>query len=127
MSAVLVDTHTFLWSIDNESALGPAAEACLQSDAAKFISHAAIWEMSLKLGLGKLRLTVGLSELVALARRAGVNLLPIELDHLYFVQGLANHHRDPFDRLMVAQCHLRSLAIISRDQVFDLYGVRRIW
>ena len=127
MSEVLVDTHTLLWSIDNEAALSVAAEELLRSDATKYLSYAAVWEMSIKLGLGKLTLSISLPELVDLARRAGLRLLPIELEHVYFVQGLASHHRDPFDRMMVAQCHLRSIPIVSRDAVFDRYGVQRIW
>lgn len=127
MNEVLIDTHTLLWSVDDVAALSPAAEDCLRSEALKYVSHASVWEMSIKLGLGKLTLSVGLPQLVAMARSTGLQMLPIDLEHLYSVQTLPNHHRDPFDRLIVAQCRLRSLPIVSRDAIFDNYGLQRIW
>ena len=123
MNGVLIDTHTLLWSIDNQAALSVAAEERLRSDATKYLSYASVWEMSIKLGLGKLRLSVGLPEVGAMARRAGLQLLPIELEHIYLVQSLAN----PFDRILVAQCRKTSIPIVSHDPIFDLYGIQRVW
>ncbi len=91
------------------------------------LSQATIWELSIKLGLRKLTLTVPLAEAVRRALESGVQLLSIELADLYSVEFLANHHRDPFDRLLAVQALNHSLPIISRDKIFDAYGVQRIW
>jgi PIN domain nuclease of toxin-antitoxin system len=126
---LLLDTHAFLWAAASPSRLGPRARrAILDPRNRVYLSLASVWEMAIKASLGKLRLSAPLSELVARAQsEQGITLLPLELDPVLRVQDLPWHHRDPFDRLIIAQAVAGSLAIVGRDSTFDAYPVRRIW
>jgi PIN domain nuclease of toxin-antitoxin system len=126
---LLLDTHAFLWMGDSPERLGAAArEALLDPSHRAALSLASVWEMAIKIGLGKLTLSTSLDALVAAGMtRARIELLPIELSHVLHVQDLPWHHRDPFDRLLVAQALAASIPIVSRDTALDAYGVRRIW
>jgi PIN domain nuclease of toxin-antitoxin system len=84
--------------------------------------------MAIKMGLGKLALTTPLSEMVAQQEtEAALEILEIRRQHVLGVQTLPPHHRDPFDRLLVAQCRIEGLELVSADAVLDKYGIRRIW
>lgn len=126
---LLLDTHAFLWAAASPSRLGPRARrAILDPRNRVYLSLASVWEMAIKASLGKLRLSAPLSELVARAQsEQGITLLPLELDPVLRVQDLPWHHRDPFDRLIIAQAVAGSLAIVGRDSTFEAYPVRRIW
>ena len=82
--------------------------------------------MSIKEGLGKLGLKIGVSQTVETILRHRVRLLPIELSHVLAVQSLPPHHGDPFDRLLIAQAKAEGLVIVSRDVAFDPYGAQRV-
>jgi len=126
---LLLDTHSFLWFVANDSRLSLDARSAIESPAnRKWFSVASCWEISIKSGLGKLQLsdTVG----VFLPQEIAANrfsLLPIELRHVSFVSGMPLHHRDPFDRLLIAQSEIETLTIVGCDTAFDAYGVSRIW
>ncbi|CAN5328692.1 type II toxin-antitoxin system VapC family toxin [soil metagenome] len=125
----LLDTCSFLWLDDHEKQFGEAARIVLSAKKdILLLSHVSLWEMSIKRGIGKLENTVPLSKVIDkyVARRA-VELLPIGLIHILAVEKLPHHHRDPFDRLLVAQALEENLPIISADKVFDECGVKRIW
>lgn len=124
----LLDTHTAIWATEDDPRLSgllrdlladPAHELCL--------SIASVWEMSIKEGLGKLGLKVGVPKTVDTILRHRVRLLPIELSHVLAVQHLPPHHGDPFDRLLIAQTKIEGLTLLSRDETFDQYGVTRLW
>jgi PIN domain nuclease of toxin-antitoxin system len=84
--------------------------------------------MQIKLSLGKLALKTALSELVEdEIGRNGLSLLPIDLSHIYALDNLPMHHRDPFDRLLVAQAVAEGVEVISIDEKFDAYGIQRLW
>lgn len=126
---LLLDTQAFLWFVEGHSALSAKARRRIE-DARhnKYLSIASIWEMAIKLGLGKLELTVPLAEYVHVgAVDNGISLLPIEKEHAIGVATLANHHGDPFDRLLIVQALSAGMAVVGRDATFDDYGVRRIW
>jgi len=94
----------------------------------KLVSIASCWEIAIKVGLGKL--DRGEPSRVFLPREIARNnfeLLPISLTHATLVEGLVAHHRDPFDRLLVAQAMTDSLPLVSSDGIFDPYGVKRLW
>jgi PIN domain nuclease of toxin-antitoxin system len=87
-----------------------------------------IWEMQIKLSLGKLQFRTALSELVDdEINRNRIELLPLSLSHIYGLSNLPNHHRDPFDRILIAQSMEEDLQILSIDEKFDAYGVKRLW
>ncbi len=126
---LLLDTHTLLWFLRDDSSLSRAAKALIIDPShRKLVSVASCWEIAIKAGLRKLSLTEPAQTLLAreLARN-GFGLLEIRLSHATAVEQLPPHHKDPFDRLLVSQCLGESLSIISTDEIFDQYGVVRLW
>ena len=127
--ALLLDTHTFLWWVDDSPRLTePARTAISRPDQACFVSLASCWEIAIKVSLGKL--TIGSSFERFVAEQMAVNgfqPLAITLGHIARVVALPFHHRDPFDRLLVAQAIDQDLTIVSIDPVFESYGVGRVW
>ena len=109
--------------------LSTAARARIEdADNRKLISVASCWEIAIKAGLGKLEL--GEPSRTFLPRELTGNnfeLFPITLDHVSAVEPLALHHRDPFDRLLIAQATVERLSVVSADTIFDQYGVDRVW
>lgn len=125
---LLLDTHTFLWFIEDNPKLSAAAKKLLESDVDLTISAASLWEIAIKVSIGKLTLTQPFQQFIPdQLTRNSVKLLAISIAHLAVVSTLPFHHRDPFDRLMVAQAITEQLPIVSVDDKFDLYGVNRLW
>jgi PIN domain nuclease of toxin-antitoxin system len=126
---LLLDTHAFLWWVEGTPALGRRARAAVANpDNEVFISIASCWELAIKLSLGKLRLTQRLDRFIPEQLTLnGFSLFAVELRHVVGVADLPFHHRDPFDRLLVAQALQDQLAIVSADRVFRRYGVTVIW
>ncbi|MEQ1502546.1 MAG: type II toxin-antitoxin system VapC family toxin [Myxococcota bacterium] len=129
MSGLLLDTHTLLWALSDPDRLGPAARLALTDPGReRWVSVATVWEMAIKSSMGKLVLGVPLGRLVRDTLPAcGLSLLDVRPDHAAEVEHLPFHHRDPFDRLLVAQVRVEGLALVSRDAQLDAYGVSRIW
>lgn len=126
---ILLDTHTLLWhSLDN-SKLSAVAESLIEdADNEKLISIASCWEIAIKTSIGKLDLAVTVEELLAVPlAREGWTLLSPKLDEFVTVSELPLHHRDPFDRLLVAQAIVGSFPLVSRDEPLDRYPIERIW
>lgn len=126
---LLLDTHAFLWWVEGTPALGRRARAAVANpDNEVFISIASCWELAIKLSLGKLRLTQRLDRFIPEQLTLnGFSLFAVELRHVVGVADLPFHHRDPFDRLLVAQALQDQLAVVSADRVFRRYGVTVIW
>jgi PIN domain nuclease of toxin-antitoxin system len=125
---ILLDTHALLWLTENPKLLSVNANAAINSDDTCLVSHASIWELSIKLGTGKLKIKRPLQEYVELAiSKHLLESLPIDLTHIYQTQLLPLYYRDPFDRLLIAQALSENIAIVSSDAIFDSYGVKRIW
>jgi PIN domain nuclease of toxin-antitoxin system len=125
----LLDTHTFLWMTASPERLGPAARQRIESTAAEMVlSVASVWEMAIKSSLGKLELSQPIGEFVRqqlAVTRTG--LLDVRAEHALEVEGLPWHHRDPFDRLLIAQARVEAMPLLSGDPAFDAYDVERIW
>ncbi len=126
---LLLDTHTFLWFIDGSARLSPSARELIEDQGnAKLVSVASLWEMGLKISLGRLELAQPFEELIpAQMRMNGFGLLPLRIPHVAKMISLPFHHRDPFDRLLVGQCLAEGLSLVSVDPAFDKYSVRRLW
>jgi PIN domain nuclease of toxin-antitoxin system len=125
---LLLDSHTMLWYFHDPTKLSTAAQAAIDSEENQpYISAASFWEMAIKAGLGKLRLSKPLSEIRKDFVSHGAQILNVTADHAIAVEHLAQHHRDPFDRLLAVQALAESLTLVSKDGVFDLYGVPRLW
>lgn len=129
MSSLLLDTQALLWIIDGSSRLSDAASSEFRSPSNKlFLSHAAAWEIAIKVGAGKLSLPLSPREY--LAKHLPINnitYLQIALPSIFVAGQLPRHHGDPFDRMMVAQCLTANTPIISSDAKLDAYGIRRVW
>jgi PIN domain nuclease of toxin-antitoxin system len=126
---LLVDTHSFVWFIAGHSALSGRARRAIESSRnEKYFSIASVWEMAIKHGLGKLRLEVPLRAAVQAGMEAcAASLLGLDSEHALAIADLPYHHDDPFDRLLITQAQAEELRIVSRDEAFDDYGIRRIW
>jgi PIN domain nuclease of toxin-antitoxin system len=127
---LLLDTHTFLWFIEGNPQLnGPARQLIEDIGNERLLSIASLWEMSIKASLGKLKLKLTFSDVVR--DHVGGNamkLLHISPEHLDIVRSLPFHHKDPFDRLIIAQSRTENIPVLSRDEVFDeCAGMQRIW
>lgn len=126
---LLLDTHTLLWFLRDDSNLSSAAKALIIDPShRKLVSVASCCEIAIKAGLRKLSLTEPAQALLARELpRNGFGLLDIRLSHATAVEQLPPHHKDPFDRLLASQCLSESLSIISADEIFDQYDVVRLW
>ncbi|MFW5857323.1 MAG: type II toxin-antitoxin system VapC family toxin [Planctomycetota bacterium] len=125
---LLLDTHAVLWHYHAPEQLGTAARDAIESpEHDAIISTASLWEMAIKASLGKLTLADPLPLIVAQYREGGLTVRDVQAEHCMAVQDLPFHHRDPFDRLLVAVARLEGLSLVSRDAVFDTYGIPRIW
>ena len=126
---VLVDTHVFLWWVEGNRALPAKARAALADRKNEcLISMVSAWELAIKAGLGKLKLTLPVKRyLVENVAANGFRMLDIQMAHVGRVETLDPHHGDPFDRLLVAQALEEKLAVVTADPVFRKYGVKRIW
>ncbi len=126
---LLLDTHTFLWFILDRAELSRRAASLMEDPAnVLLLSTAALWEIAIKASLGKLALAQPFGVLIPQQLHINdIQVLPITLEHLVVVSTLPFHHRDPFDRLMAAQAMVEGVPLLSRDRVFDAYGVRRLW
>lgn len=125
----LSDTHALLWIVDRNSQLSNTAqEIYLDEDNEILISIVSIWEMAIKISLKRLIIPGNLPEFVKEhVIGNNIQILNISLSHIYRLETLQYHHRDPFDRLLISQAIEENIPIISSDNRFDQYGVNRIW
>jgi len=124
----LIDTHTFLWFIDDSPQLSVDVKNLLESETDIILSVASLWEIAIKVSIGKLRLPDAYDKFIPDQVAANdIEVLPISLGHLSVVATLPFHHRDPFDRLIIAQGMVEKMEIISVDGVFDAYPIKRLW
>jgi PIN domain nuclease of toxin-antitoxin system len=126
---ILIDTHVFIWWTSDSQKLSFTVYNLLTNPKTQVIlSVVSIWEMQIKLSLGKLQLKTALPELVEdEVKQNRIELLPLDLSHIYALSNLPNYHRDPFDRLLIAQAKSEELVIISIDEKFDGYDIERLW
>lgn len=124
----LLDTHALIWFLENNSSLDIKAKTIIEDEKNKiFISVASFWEMAIKIQLGKLTLTYNLEEVIKEAKILSIETLPLETSNFTALLQLPLHHRDPFDRIIIAQAIAENLSIISVDEQFDAYPIKRIW
>ncbi|MBI1917128.1 MAG: type II toxin-antitoxin system VapC family toxin [Planctomycetes bacterium] len=126
---LLLDTHTLFWSADNPTKLSSAALAVIQDPANdRLLSAATIWELAIKVGLGKMSLSLPYRQWMEKAiTDLKLIVLPITVEYTERQATLPPPHKDPFDRLMIAQALVDGIPIGSLDVAFDSYGITRIW
>lgn len=126
----LLDTHTFLWFIADDPELSSSSTRERLEDGSNdlFLSYASIWEMAIKISLDKLQVSQPLEDFMSeQIRLNSINLLSFSIPQVARVASLPFHHRDPFDRLLAAQALIENLPLLSKDAIFDRYGVQRLW
>jgi PIN domain nuclease of toxin-antitoxin system len=124
----LIDTQAFIWYAIGDSQLSNKAKTIIESNEVRLISIATIWEMGIKSNIGKLNFNSPFDAFIQ--KQILINqyeLLPIELNHIFQLSNLPHHHRDPFDRILIAQAISENIPIVSIDVAFDSYNVNRIW
>lgn len=126
---LLLDTHAFLWLMEAPEKLPPKTLKICASPANRlFLSLASVWEMQIKIGLGKLKLKGALSDLVTEQLTSNsVESLPIQLSHLWGLSKLPTLHADPFDRLLVAQAQIEKMVLITADEAIRRYKITVLW
>jgi PIN domain nuclease of toxin-antitoxin system len=126
---VLLDTHTLIWAINSPDKLGTTAVSVHRDPANELvIGVGAVWEISIKVSVKKLDLTLPYRAWVNGAIAAlGLRVLPISLDHCEVQSALQRHHGDPFDRLLIAQSIVEAIPIVGNDPLFVPYGISLIW
>ncbi len=125
----LLDTHTLIWAITDHPNLSEQARSIIINPKNEiFVSPVSAWEIAIKYQIGKLpdakHLIDNLSRYI---KKSQFDILPIQLSHSLAIAELPLHHKDPFDRMLIAQCQIESLCLISKDEVFERYDVRCCW
>jgi PIN domain nuclease of toxin-antitoxin system len=126
---LLLDTHTLLWWLSEDSSLPASARKLIANkNNDVLVSAASAWEIATKVRLGKLPIAVDLAhDFTAYLARERFETLPVSAAHGIRAGLLPGPHKDPFDRMLIAQALAENLAIVSNDLVFDSYGVKRLW
>ncbi len=125
---LLLDTHAFLWFIGGDRQLSMSARRLIEDESnIRYLSIASAWEIAIKVGVGKLDLRMPLAAFWDQIPGNGITLLSIGIEQLSVIAELPLHHRDPFDRLLIAQTLAERLPIVSADALFDTYPITRLW
>lgn len=122
---LLLDTHTFLWFIEGDPNLSDTARSLIEDEGnQRFLSSASLWEMSIKVSISKLALQMSFTDLVTQQVYGNaIEVLEVRPEHLDVLAKMPFHHKDPFDRLIIAQSIVESIAVISKDSEFGKYPV----
>jgi PIN domain nuclease of toxin-antitoxin system len=126
---LLLDTHTFIWWDSDPPRLSPHVfEICRDSENLLLLSVVSVWEIQIKLLLGRLTLGLPLPELIDAQRRINrIEVLPVNLEHARALDRLPALHKDPFDRMLIAQAQVEGATVLSKDPIFSEYPVQVVW
>ena len=125
---LLLDTHTLLWFYGGDEALPVNLKESIRNPTSEcYVSIASLWEITIKINLGKLKIGTPITDLYSFLERNQFWIIPIELKHLLYLQQLPYLHKDPFDRLIIAQALSENLAVATKDQFFSQYGLITQW
>lgn len=125
---LLLDTHTFIFWDSQPSKLSQRAlELLINKDNLRLLSVVSLWEIQIKHQLGKLTLNKTLEEIIIDQQNNYIEILPITVTHILALDSLPMHHKDPFDRLLIAQANIEDAVLISCDSVFANYSVKVEW
>lgn len=124
---LLLDTHALIWFLDNDTRLPATTRTQIETTPTVFVSIASLWEISIKANIGKLDLSAPFSTIEPNLVALGITQLPITFKDLEIYLSLPLHHRDPFDRILIAQTINHSLLLVSQDTQIDAYAMQRLW
>lgn len=128
MQQNLLDTHTLIWFIEGSKELSQTARQTIETENAdNYVSIASLWEIAIKVSLGKLELKTPFNQIDRQIIQNGFEVLPVTFEDTLIVSTLPFHHRDPFDRIIIAQAITNKLTIISKDGLFSSYTTKVIW
>jgi len=127
MNNFLLDTHTFIWLTENNPSLPNHLREIVDHADLVYVSIASLWEIAIKLNLGKLSLQRNYETIGPTIEASDILILPISFEDTVQVRHLPLHHGDPFDRILISQGITHSLPIISADKKFDAYSIQRVW
>jgi PIN domain nuclease of toxin-antitoxin system len=128
VAGFLLDTHALLWFIQDDPQLSDRARVIITTDTNQLcLSVASLWEITIKLNIGKLTIGHTIDEIYTLLKQLNIEILAISQSDLEQYLTLPLHHRDPFDRLIIAQAIDRQLALVSADSAFKAYSVQKLW
>lgn len=125
---LLLDTHTFIWFFNGDLQLSAKAKILIEDTKnRKFVSIASIWEIAIKIGLKKLEFDGGTKEVAELIEQNSFEILPVSIDHAIFYESLKLIHRDPYDRILVAQAMVENMTIVTKDENICKYKIKTKW
>jgi len=125
---ILIDTHTLIWFLEGDSQISTVAVSTIENNpGTTFVSIASLWEIGIKSSLGKLDINLTFQGMVQEISKNAIAILPISESDIAAIITLPFHHRDPFDRIIVAQSQNNNFPIVSKDPHFKTYGVQLIW
>lgn len=125
---LLLDTHAFIWFISGDEAMPPHVVNVIKDINNRcYISIASIWEITIKVSLQKLKIAIEFNEILNFLEENEIEILPTSFEHLQKLLHLEYHHRDPFDRLIIAQGLTDNLTILTQDEQFSKYPCKIIW
>jgi PIN domain nuclease of toxin-antitoxin system len=125
---LLLDTHSLIWFLSGDEKLSDNARSLIENSGnSKFVSIATIWELAIKISINKFNFSKGFKSFLELINENGFEILPITFDHALKVSKLEFKHRDPFDRLLIAQCMAEKLILITKDENIKQYSIKTIW
>lgn len=124
----ILDTHTLIWFMEGDVFLSANAKRAIEDERnTKYVSIASLWEIAIKISLGKLLLKKPLEEFLNNLSQININILPLKFSHFVRISKLEFIHKDPFDRIIICQSLEENLSIIGKDQNFPAYGVNLFW
>jgi PIN domain nuclease of toxin-antitoxin system len=128
MPNYLIDTHSLIWYINSDKNITRKAVNCIEnSESLSFVSIVSFWEIAVKISMGKLAITVSFDELFALSEKYSFIILPVTFQHTKILTSLPLIHKDPFDRMIIAQAIEEKLVIITKDNDIPDYPVKTTW
>jgi PIN domain nuclease of toxin-antitoxin system len=123
----LLDTHALIWFLNDDTHLPTSTRTQIETTRTVFVSIASLWEIAIKTNIGKLDLSTPFSAIEPNLVALGITQLPITFNDLEIYLSLPLHHRDPFDRILIAQAINHSLPLVSQDTQMDAYAIERLW
>ena len=124
----LLDAHTVLWLSENAPQLSEKAKSAIFDPTnKKFVSIVSAWEIAIKISVGKLKIDGGVAEFFRMVDENGFIFLPLKKEHVEHIQTLPLHHRDPFDRMLIAIAASEDMSLITADENIHLYDISWVW
>lgn len=125
---LLLDTHTLIWFLNGDGKLSDRVKTVIEDpNNSRIVSIASIWEIAIKISLDKFRFQKGFKFFLDMVEENGFDILPVTFEHAMVVSTLEFIHRDPFDRLLIAQCKADNLILATKDENIKRYNIQTIW